>query len=149
MDARSAAGQMAANCLCFRSRRVARLITRAYDETLRPIGLQATQLSLLSAIALAGSKDDAMLRIANVLSMDLSTLSRNLRPLERDGLIKIDRLQHDRRQRVVKLTEEGERLLEAALPLWQQASDRIAEALGDESAERLRRSLDEAATTIR
>src|SRR5690606_30465729 len=116
---------MTAGCLCFRTRRLSRLITRAYDEALRPIGLQATQLTLLNAIAMGREAGQLMPRIASILAMDATTLSRNLRPLERDGLIVIGRREDDRRVRVARLTAAGEARLEAALPLWQEAHDRI------------------------
>jgi DNA-binding MarR family transcriptional regulator len=68
---------MADQCLCFRARRVSRALTRMYDEALRPLGIQATQLTLLNAIALSGAEGGPMSATAEVLAMDGTTLSRN------------------------------------------------------------------------
>ena len=144
MDAFDAAAIMTAECLCFRSRRAARLITRAYDEALRPLGLQATQLTLLNAITMAGEAGSLMSRLADVLAMEISTLSRNLRPLEREGIIEIGRSPEDRRVRVARLTRKGPDLLRAALPLWREAHGRVTDALGRQAADDLRRQLDAA-----
>lgn len=145
MDTIDAARMMAANCLCFRSRRLARLITRAYDEALRPLGLEATQLTLLNAVALSGSTGCPMRRLADALAIDLSTLSRNLKPLESCGAITVGRLDKDRRVRIATLTSEGRALLDAAWPLWRRAHERLSDVLGPEATDRLRQQLDGAA----
>ena len=139
---------MTAECLCFRSRRASRLITRAYDEALRPLGLHATQLTLLNAIAMGGEGGSLMPHLAEVLAMEISTLSRNLRPLEREGLIEIGRSSEDRRVRVARLTRKGQDLLQAALPLWREAHMRVTGALGQQASEDLRHRLDAAATSV-
>lgn len=136
---RAAAGAMTAECLCFRARRVSRALTRLYDEALRPLGIHATQLTLLNAVVMSGG---SMSRIADVLAMDGTTLSRNLKPLEKGGFVRIERLPGDRRVRVAKLTPAGERLLEEALPLWTQAHERVVGALGAELAADLRDRFD-------
>lgn len=139
---------MTAECLCFRSRRLARQITRAYDDALRPLGIEATQLTLMNAIAMGGREGSRMRRIADALAMDMSTLSRNLKPLERDGLIEIVRQPEDRRVKIARLTPSGERRLEEALPLWDKATGRISSALGETAAAEMRLSLDAAAASI-
>lgn len=73
---RDAARLMADQCLCFRARRVSRALTRIYDE--RPLGIQATQLTLLNAIALSGEAGGPMSATAEMLGLDGTTLSRNL-----------------------------------------------------------------------
>lgn len=148
MDALDAALAMTGECLCFRSRRVARLITRAYDEALRPVGLQATQLTLLNAVAIGGEEGQLMPRLSHGLAMDPTTLSRNLRPLERDGLVEIFRLEADRRVRVARLTGPGRSRLVAALPLWRQAHEHVQAALGEADAADLRFRLDSAAAAV-
>src|SRR5690606_9360436 len=117
----------AEECLCFRARRVSRALTRLYDEELRPLGLQATQLTLLNAVALGGGTGAPMGRLADVLAMDPTTLSRNLRPLERAGLLEILRSLADRRVRLARLTEEGRRTVVAAFPHWERAHRRVVE----------------------
>lgn len=137
-----AARVMAEECLCFRARRVSRAITRMYDEALRPAGIQATQLTVLNAIAMCGRKGAPMSRLADILAMDVTTLSRGVRPLEKDGLVRTDRSREDRRVRVVRLTEGGQRMIEEALPLWNEAHQRVVDLLGPEAAAELRDALD-------
>ena len=140
-----AARTMTADCLCFRARRVARALTRMYDEALRPLGIQATQLTLLNAVAMTGEQGAAMGRLADVLAMDATTLSRNLRPLQRAGLVEIEPLPADRRVRLARLAPAGQRLVAEALPLWRQAHERVVAALGTEAAADLRSRFDLAA----
>ena len=137
-----AARAMAADCLCFRARRAARAITRAYDTALRPIGLQATQVTLMNVIALGPEGAQPMGRLSDILGLDLSTLTRNLRALEKAGLVQIGRSDRDRRVRVARLTEAGRTRLAGALPLWKQAHGRIVAALGEEAAQALHVTLD-------
>jgi DNA-binding MarR family transcriptional regulator len=135
---------MADECLCLRARKFSRTLSRLYDEALRPIGIQATQLSLLNAIALMGEEGAAMARLADVLAMDRTTLSRNLRPLERSGLVRVARSPFDARVRFVLLTPMGRRALDQGLPLWAGAQKQVRAALGPEVARGLRRRLDAA-----
>jgi DNA-binding MarR family transcriptional regulator len=137
---------IAADCLAFRVRRVSRVLTRLYDEALRPLGIQATQLTLLNAVTLCDEASDgggaAMSHLAEVLAMDLTTLSRNLRPLEKSRLIQISQLPTDRRVRVARVTRSGQRLIENALPLWRHAHARVVDALGEREAAELRAAFD-------
>ena len=137
---------MAAECLCFRARRAARAITRAYDTALRPTGLQATQVTMMNVIALGPEGAQPMGRLSEILAIDLSTLSRNLRALEKAGLVGIGRSDTDRRVRVARLTEAGKARLSDALPLWKKAHGEIVATLGDETAAALHAVLD--ATTL-
>jgi len=144
-----AARAMAADCLCFRARRTARAITRAYDAALRPTGLQATQVTLMSVVALGPDGSQPMGRLAEILALEISTLTRNLRPLERAGLLAIGRSETDRRVRVIRLTEDGKARLAAALPHWHRAHAEIVATLGDEPAGTLRTALDHASQAMR
>lgn len=145
MNALDAARSITAECLCFRSRRLARLITRVYDEALRPLGLEGPQLTLLNAVAIGETKNAPMRVLADALGMEISTLSRNLKPLEGRGAVLIDRLPGDRRVRVAKLTAKGRALLEQAWPLWRKASNELQGWLSNEAAGDLRKALDHAA----
>ena len=139
---------IAEECLVFRARRVSRILTRLYDEALRPLGLQATQLTVLAAIAnLEGSAGASMSRVAEVLAMDLTTLSRNLGPLGKSGFVRIERDARDNRVRLARLTGEGAALLERAAPVWQAAQDRVVAALGAGLASDLKRALDAVAAS--
>lgn len=149
-DHLEAAAAMANDCLCFRARRVSRALTRLYDEALRPLGIHATQLTVLNAIAMmsspraarGGERGGSIGSIAEVLGMDSTTLSRNVRPLENDGLVRIDRSSADRRVRILRLTPDGERLVAEALPLWKKAHGRVVDALGADAAAALRDQFD-------
>jgi DNA-binding MarR family transcriptional regulator len=153
MTALTAAQAIAADCLAFRVRRVSRVLTRLYDEALRPLGIQATQLTLLNAVALSDKSSNgegaAMRQLADVLAMDLTTLSRNLRPLEKSRLISISPLPADRRVRIARLTNSGQRLIENALPLWRHAHARVVEALGEQEAADLKAAFDATVTAVR
>ena len=141
----SAARRMAADCLCFRARRVSRVITRMYDDALRPLGIQATQLTLLNAVAMFGEDGASMARLADVLAMDQTTLSRNLRPLVQGELVRMAGIARDRRVRVAHLTAAGAHTVSQARPLWEEAHERVVAALGTESAIELRDRFDEVA----
>jgi len=115
----------AAGCAGLSLRQAARRVTLLYDEALRDSGLSLAQVGLMAQIAT--SADDRMAALAARAGLDPSTLSRNLRGLERDGLIEIATVEKDLRRRAVWLTEEGLRRLQGALPTWREAQARIAE----------------------
>jgi DNA-binding MarR family transcriptional regulator len=111
-----------AGCVCSAVRRAARAITQHYDRALRPSGLRVTQFTLLVILALAGPLP--MSRVADRLGMERTTLTRNLQPLLRQGLVTVGD-GADRRVRTLTLTARGRRAAAAALPHWRQAQ-RIA-----------------------
>lgn len=125
---RAEMADMAAGCICLNVRKTARAITQLYDGVLQPSGLRAGQFGLLGAIALAG--EATLTRLAEELVMDRTTLTRNLKPLERRGLIAIEP-GADRRTRVATLTERGRQAMLAALPLWQEVHKQVVTRLGD------------------
>lgn len=147
-DHLDAARLMAAQCLCFRSRRTARAITRAYDEALRPTGLQATQVTLMNAVALGPDGALPMGQLADILALEISTLTRNLRSLETAGLVDVGRSETDRRVRVVRLTETGKSRLAGALPYWNRAHGEIVAALGADTAADLHTALEATAQAM-
>src|SRR5690348_10692733 len=116
-------------CICAGIRRVDRAVTQFYDEALAPSGLRITQFTLLATLSEAGSIN--MNRLAELMSMDRTTLTRNLEPLTRQGFVRSEEGE-DRRVRLIMLTVEGKAVLAQALPLWQQAQARIAQGLGQE-----------------
>ncbi len=121
------AAEIGGLCTCENTRRTMRAVTRMYDAALAPTGLKASQFSLLLAIAAAG--DAPLGRLADAVVMDRTTLSRNLRPLERRKLIRI-RTGEDRRSRFAELTGAGRRILKTALPLWDQIQKQVVDGLG-------------------
>lgn len=119
-------------CACAQVRKTARLLTQRYDAALRPTGLKVTQFSILRT--LDKLSDVSMSALAEYLVLDRTGLTRNLKPLERDGLVAI-RPGKDSRQRIVQLTVKGRERLEAALPVWQGVQNDIVGALGNDQAD--------------
>ena len=83
-----------------------------------------------------------MPRLHDLLAMDPTTLSRNLKPLQNRGWAALEAAQKDRRVRIVKLTHEGELVLEQALPLWREAQEQLVKLLGQDQAVALRQQLE-------
>jgi DNA-binding MarR family transcriptional regulator len=127
-------------CACFKVRKAARAITRLYEEVLRPIGLRATQFSLLMATRVMGPV--TVVKLAQVIVMDRTTLTRNLQILERRRLIEI-KPGEDRREREVTLTASGMEVLANAIPLWEAAQERVRQGLGEEKMHNLLDNLSE------
>jgi DNA-binding MarR family transcriptional regulator len=120
-------------------RRAARNIGRLYDEALAPSGLRATQFGLLAQIrALDGP---SMRALAEEMVMDLSALGHTLKPLVRDGLVKIVIDGEDRRVKRVALTAKGAATLDKARPLWRAAQRRLEEIVGADEAAHMRERL--------
>jgi DNA-binding MarR family transcriptional regulator len=147
MSASSRLSALAANeCTAMRLRRATRVVTAVYDELMSETGLRSTQFSLLNAISMA--KAPSVSRLAELLELDRTTLTRNLAPLEREGLVKAAQSHDDGRVRIVQLTPKGERSLARALPLWGRAQDRVVEALGQRDWRALMSRLDEATLLV-
>ena len=126
--------EVARACACANLRRAARAVTQVFDEVLTPSGLKATQFTLLVTNRLMG--ESTINELAERMAMDRTTLSRNLKPLVRNGLLEV-RPGEDGRTRLVRLTPAGERSLKEAYPLWQQAQQEIVGVLGEERHEAL------------
>ena len=132
---RTDARQLVESCAGWNSRLAARRITQFLDRELADTGLSASQLGLMAQIASAG--DDTLGALARSTGLEQSTLSRNLRTLEGQGLIEIAVVESDLRRRAVWLTETGARRLEAAIPLWRKAQARLAKLLSPDLPRRL------------
>jgi DNA-binding MarR family transcriptional regulator len=105
----------------------ARAVTRLYDDTLRAVGLRATQLAVL--VAVGGDDVVSITALAKFMGMDRSTLTRNLAPLEREGLIRVGN-EGWRRSRTVEITKKGRSRLCEAFPLWEKAQEILRRKLG-------------------
>jgi len=125
-------------CTCSALRTATRAITLAYDNALRPSGLRLTQYSILKRVAALGRP--LLSELAEILVLDRTTLGRNLRPLERDGLLRTE-VGQDRRERLVSITPEGLAAMARARPLWQAVHDRMELKLGVETSAALRDSM--------
>lgn len=127
-ELRATCAEVQADCACSGLRRAAREITRRYERALAPSGVKATQLPIL--VALGSGEPVPITPLAEVLALDRTTLTRNLRILEARGLINIATAQHDARMRLASITDEGLRVLAHALELWRGAQGAVIEAFG-------------------
>lgn len=114
-------------CTCFNTRKLTRVITQIFDEQFKSVDFRITQFTPLVMIFAKGPI--TINDLSENLVMDRTTLARNLKPLERDGLIKINQ-GIDKRQRVVSITDKGKTLLSKAFPIWQKAQKQILKEIG-------------------
>ncbi|HMO29918.1 MarR family transcriptional regulator [Enterovirga sp.] len=126
-------------CTCTTLRRLARLATLAYDETLKPTGLRVTQLAILRTLRQLGPL--SVTRLAAEAGLDRSTMGRNLDPLERMGLVRIEIGKSDQRERLAQLTPDGDEAVAAALPYWDAAQSEIARRISPSTIALLTRQL--------
>ncbi|WP_370451709.1 MarR family winged helix-turn-helix transcriptional regulator [Corallococcus sp. CA031C] len=121
---------MQRDCAGHRVRQAARLLTRTYDDAMRPLGIQVSQLFVLVAVGTCGESGAPIGKLAKALALDQTTLSRNVVPLEKAGWLRVARSPHDARSRVVLLTRAGARMIESAYPQWEAAQERLRRTLG-------------------
>ncbi|MCH8061418.1 MAG: MarR family transcriptional regulator [Chloroflexi bacterium] len=114
-------------CTALNLRKASRVVTKLFDDVLRPIGLRSTQLPILVTLRLLGPT--TMRQLSAELAMSPTTLTRNLRPLVKRGMVQV-LAGDDRRTREISLAEEGRKLLEEAVPLWEKAQGFTVESLG-------------------
>lgn len=126
-------------CCCFNMRKVTRAVTQLFDRHLEEAGIRATQFTLL--VALYHNTARTLTEIADRLVMDRTTLTRNLKPLEKMELITTTHTM-DKRSKAYILTEKGRALVDRGIPLWQKAQDTVLGALGDERYRNLLAELD-------
>ncbi|MDB5554521.1 MAG: transcriptional regulator, MarR family [Rhizobium sp.] len=127
------------HCLCLAAQRAARSLARRFDEALKPVGITSGQFSLL--MSLNRPEPPTIGAVASLLAMDRTTLTANLKPLERRGLLEIVADEKDRRSRRIRLTDTGMAALNTALPIWVGTHAAIDERLGDAEASVLRTGL--------
>jgi DNA-binding MarR family transcriptional regulator len=126
--------QVPATCMGMHVRRASRIVTQVYDAALRPVGLVLNQFTLLVSIHLVEST--SITRLAQELFTDQTTLTRNLKLLEKRGLVTIEP-GDDQRVKLVSLTTEGQTLLVQALPLWEQAQAEVMQHFGQQKGQTL------------
>ncbi|MBS0549664.1 MAG: winged helix-turn-helix transcriptional regulator [Proteobacteria bacterium] len=114
-------------CLCFATQRAARALARRFDAALRPVGLTSGQYSLL--MSLNRPEPPSLGAVAELLGMDRTTLTANLKPLLRNGWANSAVDPDDRRGRRLSLTAKGRKVLTAALPIWRRTHAEIDAAL--------------------
>jgi DNA-binding MarR family transcriptional regulator len=134
---RSSIDTIARSCIAVRLRLLNRVVTNLYDDTLRPLGLKVSQLNILIVTAKLGLARPA--QVCEVLHLDTSTLSRNVKPLQAHGWLEVVPDQ-DARAQPFRLTPKGKRLIEKAVPAWEEAQRRATELLGEEGVALLDRA---------
>lgn len=125
------------SCLCLHVQRAARALARRFDDALRPAGLTSGQFSLM--MGLNRPVPPTIGSVAALLAMDRTTLTAALKPLERRGLVTVSVDPQDRRGRLLALTDQGQAVLLAAVPIWEATHSAIESAIG--GAEDLRETL--------
>ena len=120
--------------MCASFRRASRALTSLYDEALRPLGLRATQFTVLQALSVVGEVTQGVL--GRMLAMDSTTLTRTLSIMFRHGWI-AKRPGEDRREWRIRLSKAGEIQLKRALPYWSIVQTQLRTQLGNELWETL------------
>jgi DNA-binding MarR family transcriptional regulator len=130
------AAEVIRDCIATRLRMASRVITKVYDDALRPLGLKVTQLAMLVV-----AEESGLIRQAEVgaeLRLDDSTLSRNLERMRANGWLEEVR-EGDGRVHSYRLTAAGRALLDRAIPAWRTAQSNAKHLLGDAGVQALRR----------
>ena len=129
-DVAEIAENTSAACISTRVRQLSRIITRVYDDAMRPLGITASQFTLLTQLA----QQDGItaVEIGHALDIEKSTLSRNLKRLLQDGFITMDP-PAGRRGRGLHLTPRGASVIQQGFPVWREAQTRTIRVLGPES----------------
>jgi DNA-binding MarR family transcriptional regulator len=109
---------IATECACLQLRQAARVVTRDYDDALRSVGLRASQITMLVAVAMFGERGASMNALADAIVMDRTTLTRNLKPMTDAGLLQLEK------------SKAGQDALRAAYPLWEQAQKAARKKVG-------------------
>src|SRR5262249_32865524 len=123
-------------CLCLHLQRAARAVARRFDAALRPLDLTSGQFSLL--MSLNREEPPTIGSVSALLAMDRTTLTANLKPLERRGLVQVTIDNADKRTRRLRLTSVGRALLVAAVPIWKQTHADVDNLLPRANSEELR-----------
>jgi DNA-binding MarR family transcriptional regulator len=129
-----------------RLRKAARRISQIYDHHLEPTGVTITQFGVLAS--LTSTDRMAIGPLAEQLCMDPTTLTRNLQPLHREGLVVIEPDRRDRRVRWVSLSEAGRQAFDRARPAWREAQNQVIKLIGEEETATLHDALDVAIERI-
>ncbi|HEV3445192.1 MAG TPA: MarR family winged helix-turn-helix transcriptional regulator, partial [Gemmataceae bacterium] len=117
------------DCIAVRLRMLNRVVTNLYDDSLRHLGLKISQLNILVVTAKLGLAQPA--KVCDILQLDTSTLSRNVERMRARGWLEVVPGE-DARTQPFRLTAKGKRLLERAVPAWEEAQSQALEFLGDD-----------------
>jgi DNA-binding MarR family transcriptional regulator len=140
-DVTALAIEMRDRCPALQVRAASRMLARLYDEALRDIGLEMSQLPVLAAVAISGERGFKVTELARALVMDRTSVTRAIRPLEKQGLLRVARSPGDARSKIIVLTRAGERILRDAYPRWQRTTRRVRQVLGGARVDAMRDEL--------
>ena len=127
-------------CVASNCRKAARAVTKLYNLALTPSGIRSTQFAIL--VGIAQSQPVSIGRLSDMLLIDTTTLTRGLRRMRRQGLLRISE-RSTMRQRFVTLTHEGARILDRSIPLWRRIQMRLVTAIGKARWQALQRELEQ------
>src|SRR5215204_3023606 len=130
--------QIAGECVAVRLRMLNRVITNIYDNALRPLDLKVSQMNILVAAAKMGTARP--LEVCEYLHLDVSTLSRNVERMKARGWLEVVP-DEDGRSQPFQLTPQGRKLLEKAVPAWDDAQQQVKQVLGDGVVEQLNQAM--------
>lgn len=131
------------SCMCLHLQRAARSVARQFDEVFRPLGITSGQYSLL--VSLVRRKPPSIGQLAEDMAMDRTTITANIKPLKRQGLLEAVADPADARSRLLVLTPQGKKLLGEALPLWEAAQSKTLTSLSLDDKEQFLNVLREVA----
>ncbi|GKU25187.1 hypothetical protein CFB3_33920 [Clostridium folliculivorans] len=118
------------DCACRNLRMTTRVTTLYYDKAFQPIGLKSTQFALLADIA---SRESSTIgELSEILLMDQTTVTRSIEVLRKNGFIEVRAAEDDARKRCISITKSGTDKLREAIPLWQEAQNKIVQSIGEE-----------------
>jgi DNA-binding MarR family transcriptional regulator len=126
-------------CVAQTLRRATRIVTRRYEDALRPLNLTASQYTLLSALTQRPALPQGL--ISDLLGFDPATMTRLLQPLKKRGLLKVWPDPDDARAKLVGLTESGRTLAATAKPMWQKAQTETISRLDQDEVQAMRHCL--------
>jgi len=134
--------EIASECVAVRVRRLNRVITNIYDDALRSLDLKVSQMNILVAAAKMGTARPV--EVCEHLHLDVSTLSRNVERMKARGWLEVVP-DEDGRSQPFRLTPQGRKLLEKAVPAWSEAQEQAKKVLGDGFVEQLNRVISKGA----
>ena len=130
--------KVASECIAVRVRMLNRAITNIYNDTLRTVDLKVSQMNILVAAAKMGTARP--IEVCEHLHLDVSTLSRNVERMKARGWLEVVP-DEDRRSQPFRLTPQGRKLLEKAVPAWSEAQQQVKKVLGDGFVEQLNQAM--------
>ena len=131
--------KVASECVAVRLRMLNRVITNIYDDALRSLDLKVSQMNILVAAAKMGTARP--IQVCEYLQLDVSTLSRNVERMKARGWLEVVPDEEDGRSQPFRLTPQGRKLLEKAVPAWSEAQQQVKKVLGDGFVEQLNQAM--------